>query len=232
VDRSAVTDANRGRLIYDASAGANSFYVAEESAYDIVVEGPASSVAQGESIKLSASVLNQVDMEGNLNQEFTWIAITEDRTEYVEGITIVSDSEDSSKATVEVADDVAIGNYIIVAQNGAYGMNRQYPITVTNAPAYDVTELTLNVDSASAVLEALTVETAKAVKVVLAAFTGERLAGAIETIVTPEDGVATLTDPLALSDLSAGDKVRVFVWDEYLTPFTMKNLYKLPVTVE
>ena len=232
VDRSSVTDENRGKLIYDASAGANSFYVAEESAYDIVVEGPASSVAQGESIKLSASVLNQVDMEGNLNQEFTWIAITEDRTEYVEGITIVSDSEDSSKATVEVADDVAIGNYIIVAQNGAYGMNRQYPITVTNAPAYDVTELTLSVDSMTAVLEALTVETEKAVKVVLAAFTGERLASAIETIVTPEDGVATLKDPLALSGLSAGDKVRVFVWDELLAPFSMKSAWKTPITIE
>ena len=232
VDRKAVTDDDRGELKLDTSAGANSFYVAEESAYDIVVEGPASSVAQGESIKLSASVLNQVDMEGNLNQEFTWIAITEDRTEYVEGITIVSDSEDSSKATVEVADDVAIGNYIIVAQNGAYGMNRQYPITVTNAPAYDVTELTLSVDSMTAVLEALTVETEKAVKVVLAAFTGERLASAIETIVTPEDGVATLKDPLALSGLSAGDKVRVFVWDELLAPFSMKSAWKTPITIE
>lgn len=208
-----------------------SFYLAEEVAYEFNVTANAASVAQGDVIELDATLLNQIGTEGTLSQEFTWVAVNDDRTEYLEGFTFEVNENDASKVKVYVDDGVAAGDYLIVAQNAEEGVSKHYTLTVSEAD-YDVTELTLNVGSASAVLEALTVETAKAVKVVLAAFTGERLASAIETIVTPEDGVATLTDPLALSDLSAGDKVRVFVWDEYLTPFTMKNLYKLPVVLE
>lgn len=209
----------------------STFYLAEEVAYEFNVTANAPAVAQGDVIELNATLLNQIGTEGTLSQEFTWVAVNDDRTEYLEGFTFEADENDASKVKVYVDDSVAAGDYLIVAQNAEEGVSKHYTLTVSEAD-YDVTELTLTVDDTTAVLEALTVETTKAVKVVLAVFTGERLAGAIETIVTPEDGVATLTDPLALSDLSAGDKVRVFVWDEYLTPFTMKNLYKLPVTVE
>ena len=94
------------------------------------------------------------------------------------------------------------------------------------------TEFTLNTDSDTAVLEALTVNTAKTVKVVIAAFAGNKVVTSEKTEITPVDGVAALKDPLAISGLSAGNKVRVFVWDEFLTPFSMKSTWKAPVTIE
>jgi len=205
-------------------------YVAEEMAYDIKVTGDTSEVNVGGEMTLSASVENQIGTEGTLAQTFDWVAVNEDRTVVIDGITF-EESNGGADVTVNVADDVAAGNYLIVAQSEEYGMNRQYPIRVT-APTYDVTELTLNTDSSSAVLESLSVNTDKNVKVIIAAFKGNKVTNAMETLVTSVDGVATLTDALALFELSSGDNVRVFVWDEKFSPFTMKNEWKLPVVIK
>lgn len=205
-------------------------YVAEEVAYDIKVDGESNTVVAGSAMNLSASVENQIGIEGKLDQSFNWVAVTPDRMNYVDGITF-EPSNDGANVTVNVADTVDAGEYIIVAQSEEYNMNRQYPITVT-APTYDVTELTLNTTATGATLEALTVNTNKTVKVVLAAFAGNKVVTSNKTEITPVDGVAALADPLAISGLSAGDKVRVFVWDEFLTPFSMKSTWKAPVTIK
>lgn len=205
-------------------------YVAEEVAYDIKVDGESNTVVAGSAMNLSASVENQIGIAGKLDQSFDWVAVTPDRMNYVDGITF-EPSNDGANVTVNVADTVDAGEYIIVAQSEEYNMNRQYPITVT-APTYDVTEFTLNTDSNTAVLGALTVNTDKTVKVVIAAFAGNKVVTSNKTEITPVDGVAALKDPLAISGLSAGDKVRVFVWDTLLAPFSMKSAWKTPITIE
>ncbi len=211
-----------------------SFYLAEEVAYEFNVTANASTVAQGDVIELDATLLNQIGTEGTLSQEFTWVAVNDERTEYLDGFTFEIDADDASKVKVFVDESVAPGDYLIVAQNAEEGVSKHYTLTVTKAD-FDVTELTLNVASDSATLAALTVSTSKAVdkvKVVIAAFRGLKLADSKDTLLTLTDGTATLEEDLGLTGLEEGDKVRVFVWDEDLTPFTMKSVWKLPVTIE
>ena len=206
-------------------------YFAKETAYDIKVSGNSETVAAGEAMNLSAFVENQIGTKGALAQSFDWVAVTTDRMNYVDGITFEK-SDNGANVIVNVADTVAAGDYIIVAQSTEYNMNRQYPITVLPAPEYDVTELTLDTAEDSATLRSLVVKSTESVKVVIAAFRGLKLAASNETVLTPDGGVATLADPLAIYGLENGDKVRVFVWNMELTPFTMKNLYKQFVTIE
>ncbi len=208
-------------------------YFAKEKAHNIKVTGASNTVAVGEAMTLGASVENQIGTEGALTQSFDWVAVNTDRTNYVDGITF-DPSNDGANVTVNVADTVEPGNYIIVAQS-SYGMNRQYPITVT-APVYDVTALTLDTTANSATLSALTVNASNDVLVIVAAFDGDKLVTAGKTTLTPAEGVATLSDEdvakLTLTGLSAGNKVRVFVWDNEYTPFTMESAWKEPVVLK
>ena len=94
VDRSSVTDADRGKLIFDASAGADSFYVAEETAYDINAQTDVSAVVAGDIITVDAMVLNQVGLEMSGTPDFEYYVVNEDRTAVVSGfdITVSSDT--------------------------------------------------------------------------------------------------------------------------------------------
>ena len=203
-------------------------YFAKEAAYDINVTGAANAVSAGGTMNLEAEVLNQIETKGALTQSFDWVAVNTARTSYVEGITF-DPSNDGANVTVNVADTVPAGNYIIVAQNKTYGMNRQYPITVTG--------LNLDTTESSASLTFLGVNATEDVMVVIAAYNGNRIVKASKTVITPVDGVATLSEAdvqkLTLSELTSGNKVRVFVWtaDDY-TPLTMNADYKKPVTIE
>jgi len=209
-------------------------YFAKEAAYDINVTGAASAVSAGGTLNLEAEVLNQIETKGALTQSFDWVAVTEDRLSYVDGITF-TETNDGANVTVNVADTVAAGGYIIVAQDKTYGMNRQYPITVT-APSYDVTELNVSTTASSASVEAISVNATEDVMVVIAGFNGDKLVKAKKAVLTPADGVATLAElaeDLEITGLTAGNKVRVFVWtaDDY-TPLTMKAADKAPKTIE
>lgn len=204
------------------------WYFAKEKAYDIRVTGSSGSVAPGETINLEAAVVNQIETTGKLAQSFDWVVLTEDKTSYADGITFTK-TNDGADVEVEVAENVVPGKYIIVAQDKTYGMNRQYPITVTG--------LNLDTTESSASLTFLGVNATEDVMVVIAAYNGNRVVKASKTVITPVDGVATLSEAdvqkLTLSELTAGNKVRVFVWtaDDY-TPLTMKADYKKPVTIE
>ncbi len=218
-------------LIMNHSAG---FYFAKEKAHDINVKGASASVNSGETLNLEAELLNQIGTKGTLTQSFDWVAVTEDRLSYVDGITF-TETNDGANVTVNVADTVAAGDYLIVAQDKTYGMNRQYPITVT-VPTYDVTELAVTTTSSSAFVDAISVNATEDVMVVIAGFNGDKLVKAKKAVLTPADGVATLAElaeALEITGLTAGNKVRVFVWtaDDY-TPLTMKAADKAPKTIE
>ncbi len=205
-------------------------YFAKETAHDIKVTGASNTVSAGGTLNLKAEVLNQIETKGALTQSFDWVAVTEDRLSYVDGITF-TETNDGANVTVNVADTVPAGDYIIVAQNKTYGMNRQYPITVT-VPTYDVTELTVSTTASSAAVDAISVNATETVMVVIAGFDGDKLMKANKAVLTPADGVATLSEALEITGLTAGNKVRVFVWRENLAPFTMKNVWKEAIVIK
>lgn len=122
VDRSSVTDADRGKLIYDASSGADSFYVAEEAAYDISVQSDVSSVVVGDVVIVDAMVLNQVGLEMSGTPDFEYYVVNEGRTAVVSGFDITV-SSDTKTAEVIAGDSVAPGTYFIIAEDGAYGID-------------------------------------------------------------------------------------------------------------
>lgn len=209
----------------------SSFYLAEEVTYEFDITASAKTVAAGDTIELDATLLNQIGTEGTLSQKFTWVAVSDDRTEYLDGITFDIHEDDASKVTVAVSEDMAARDYLIVAQNEKEEVSKHYTLTVTESD-YDVTELNLTTGSDSATLESISVNSDKKVAVVIAAYNANGFVKANETTLTPKDGVATLSEALSLTGLSAGDAVRVFVWAENMAPFTMKNSWKVPVTIK
>ncbi len=205
-------------------------YFAKETAHDIKVTGASDTVSAGGTLNLKAEVINQIETKGALTQSFDWVAVTEDRLSYVDGITF-TETNDGANVTVNVADTVPAGDYIIVAQNKTYDMNRQYSITVT-VPDYDVTELVVTATANSASVDAICVNADENVEVVIAAYNTSGFVKANAVKLTPNDGVATLAEALSLTGLSTGDTVRVFVWGENLVPFTMKNVWREAVTIK
>ena len=100
----------------------DSIYFGMEEVYDIEVKtvGNDSVVpGVGGNIKVSAKILNQVGTTGGLTQGgFDWYALTEDRKEYAQGITITE--EDNGTATVNIDASVPTGTYTIVAESDTY----------------------------------------------------------------------------------------------------------------
>lgn len=123
-------------------------YLAEEAAHDIVIDSYETELLPGEFTQLSAQVLNQIETTGTLEQEFTWYALNADRTGFVDGITI--DVDEDGLATVEVADSVAPGKYVIYAKS-SYGIGKGVEIeVVANKTRVIYTEIfTIDDDKAS-----------------------------------------------------------------------------------
>lgn len=90
-------------------------YIAEEAANKLEVTATGTSLYQGVgSIKLTAKVLNQVGVEGYIDQGVTWYAVdTATRTQVIPGINVAPDG------TVTASADVPMGSYDIVAVSQA-----------------------------------------------------------------------------------------------------------------
>lgn len=73
-------------------------------------------VTAGGSLEAKASNLNQCGAEGKLDQSFTYIALNSNRTEMVEDISIVPG--ENGAYTINVADTVKEGDYVILARSG------------------------------------------------------------------------------------------------------------------
>lgn len=130
VNRSAVTDADRGMLLLDYSSAYT--YIGEEYAYDLVAYADNENIEAGETVTVNAEVVNQVGIQGSLEQNIEFMVLNEGRTqEITEGITLTDNG--NGEATVEVADTVASGRYVILAVSNDYdGFRKGVVITVEN----------------------------------------------------------------------------------------------------
>ena len=123
-------------LTFTVTPGIDTFYLAEEVAYDIIVDGEDNGLNCNETIDLTAEVINQAGIPGTMKQNFKWYAVNEERTEIEEGITITESSEGS--ATVSVSEDTKYGVYYVVAESEDYeGFRKGFEIEVKKPPLKD-----------------------------------------------------------------------------------------------
>ena len=203
----------------------NSFYIAEEQAYNLNVTCDSPNVLAGGTIAVKAQMLNQSGMTGNLSQGFTWMALTADRTAIAEGITVTPAADGT--ATVSVADSVTAGDYVILAISDSYSGFRQ-GVTITVGGEETVSSLTLSEQNGVATLSA-TVENTDEGEILFAVASyitvnGEKqLSNVNVSYVQPVSGVATVSD-LTLS-VNAGETVKAYVWSKDLRVIKHKDTF-------
>ena len=118
----------------------DNIYFAEEQAYDIrcAAVSAAKEICQGENIQVKAEVLNQIEMPGNLNQGFKWIALNEDKTQRAEGFKFRT--KEDGTATVSISADTPVGRYAFAAISKEYdGFIKTMYIDVKPRRIYDKT---------------------------------------------------------------------------------------------
>lgn len=123
-------------LSFTVTPGIDTFYLAEEVAYDITVSGEENGLNCYETIDLTAEVVNQAGIKGTMKQNFKWYAVNEERTAIEEGITVTENSEGS--ATVSVSADTEYGTYYVIAESEDYeGFRKGFEIEVKKPPLKD-----------------------------------------------------------------------------------------------
>ncbi len=192
----------------------DAIYLAEEVVYDIKNEVKAgqTSLKAGETVTLEASVVNQLDKEGTLEQNFTWVAMDTNRKNIIEGITVTPNA-DTTEATVTVADTVAVGTYTIVAVSEDYDIAKGININVA-AAAEKISAFEMKEDSGYVMLDATVVDsTAEKIFFVLAAYTGTALSAVKSLPVDVVDGVASVEGLYFDDALASGTTVKAFIWN-------------------
>ncbi len=202
-------------------AGVPEVYYAKEVPYTFSVTANAQSVEQGKSIELDATLLNQLDLTGYLSQEFTWVAITDDRTELLDGFTFEANAEDASKTTLTVSEDVAPGEYLIVAQNAEEGVAKHYTLTVVEATEpvvpveFAVTGVEIADDTVTVSFEGIP-EGGKNVVLYVAKYLGGAFNGAEVKPITLTGENATESKPQSFTK-AEGETVKAFIWNPDMT---------------
>ena len=189
------------------------WYLAKEEAYDIAVESAATSLLAGETAEVTATVLNQIETTGTLEQEFTWYALNDSRTAFTDAITVVPG--EAGVATIEVAADAQPGTYVIYAKS-SYGMGKGIEIEVADASAKVIYTEIFTVDDVASFYAGVVGATCDTVKFFIASFTeANNILVDVESVdVTVVDGVAEIASEVAPEVSIAGaDYVKVFVWD-------------------
>lgn len=114
-------------------------YLAEEQATSLSVTADKTELAmRNGKVTLTAKVLNQIQLEGKLDQTVTWVALNEDRSEFADTLSVTADG---NTASVKVKDGVEAGKYVIVAATEKYGMVKGIEIEVTDTTDYSDTEI-------------------------------------------------------------------------------------------
>ncbi len=204
--------AGTSAVISGDDTGENGFYLAKEAAYDItntLASGNAT-LADGSTASFKAQVVNQIELPGYLNQDIEWRVMNKARTEDVEGFVITEGTDGTATVTV---DGAAPGTYDVVAYSADYKMAKGFEITVE--PKEEVTLITVNLDEdGKAILEAAEITNSKRANIMfaIASYNGDKLVDADKVVVAVEEGVAALTDAIAIT-ANAGNKIKVFVWD-------------------
>ena len=141
-----------GNSVYQNIQGAEQ-YLAPEAAYDIEVSAAAASVPAGETLNVEAGVLNQLGLDYSGAPNFSYYAVTEDRSADAQGFTFTP-SADTKSVQVSVDASVPLGRYVIIAEETSLdidGFKKGVTIEVTKpairdtAPGTDpLYEITLN----------------------------------------------------------------------------------------
>jgi len=115
----------------------SSVYMAEETVYDITnkIENEPEAIRAGDSITLSAEVVNQIGITGTCRQNFKWFMLDSDRKIINNGFEI---NADNNRATVKINEDTEPGTYYVAAVSTDYkGMIKTIRIDVKNAVITD-----------------------------------------------------------------------------------------------
>ncbi len=94
-----------------------------EAAFNILSEQSGDAVAFGEKLTAGASVVNQQNLEGNLNQHFEWTLLDKYRAPY-RGDYSLEVSEDTCEAVFAPGASLPSGVYYIAATSAEYNMTR------------------------------------------------------------------------------------------------------------
>ena len=116
----------------------DAFYLAEEQAYDIEVKAKGKTTAErGDSITVSAELVNQIGTKGALAQSFDWVLLDSQRNPVTEGFVL---SETGGEATVTVENSAKNGTYYLYAKSLNYEMGKACAIEVTGEEEIDAYE--------------------------------------------------------------------------------------------
>lgn len=110
-----------------------SLYIAEEIPYTFKVTASKSDVSDGDTIEVCATLLNQIGICGNLNQEVEYAVLDYTRNNLATGFQIHKTG--SNKAVITVA-DVTEGIYAVVAKSKAHGIQQTTFIQVGNTQLF------------------------------------------------------------------------------------------------
>ena len=124
----------------EGSMDTDGFYLAEEAPHDIkitVTETDSTVLNKNGTLTFKAEVLNQLGLQGTLNQDVEWAVVSEDRTEVIEDLTLTTSG---NTATVYHDGKAEAREYAIVAVSNEYEIVKGIEFTVTDTMDYHDTE--------------------------------------------------------------------------------------------
>lgn len=214
-------------------AADDSIYLAPEQVYDIenTIAGDTNLINSGSSLSLSAKVVNQLDVVGSLDQSFEWAAMDTARSTFIDGIT-VTPSADTKTATVTVSDQVAEGEYDIVAVSKAYDIVKGVRIKVVPRSEL-ISSFEMIEDAGYLELKAEVTDTeVDQVMFVIAQYAADNSCKGVrcETVNTVNGSAST--DIYFDDALENGTRVRAFVWDaKTLRPIANTKGFVMETTI-
>lgn len=197
----------------------NTMYFAPEAFYDVTVSASSEVVRAGGSITVDASAVNQINEEGSLEQNFSWVALNGAKNDVAEGISITT-GDNSSEIEVNFDSDVEEGTYVIAAYSEDYSAARHIAITVSNTTsvenvAVDTANKTVTFDAVNVATDGMNG----------AVYVAEYVPGT-DTFVKAEKVPFTLTAGNTKGkvvgytlEIAEGNELRVYIWDNNLTPY-------------
>ena len=110
-------------------AGMTPSYFAKEEINDIVITSSATRASQGETIDLSAAVVNQFGLESGFSQNFTWYVLDADKNYKYSGYSFT----DNNKTAQLTITSTKAEEIYVVAVSEDYNMVRMLPISLNGS---------------------------------------------------------------------------------------------------
>lgn len=178
-------------------------YLAEEVPYEITLTAEKDILQQGESCNITASVLNQIGIKGNVSQEIRYSVMNEDRTETDDNLSV-------ENGKIIAKPDATSGTYTVVAMTADGSVVKGVSVSVIGRER--VSDCTMT-QSGNDVIANASVSDTTAEKVIwlLGEYSGKLLKQITCTTAVPTNGKASAA--LTLHNTEAGDTVKLFVWE-------------------